>query len=273
VAAQPPVIGIFDSGVGGLSVWQAIRRLLPTVPLLYLADTAYFPYGTRRADEVAARARRVATALTDQGATLLVAACNTIGSAVLTELRATTGLPVVGTVPAIRPAAALTRTGHVAALVTPVTAAGAGYRALLANAPPGVRVWTCACPGLAECVEAGDLAGPQPRGILAHALAEPLAAGADAIVLGCTHYAFLDSTIFALAPPPVAVLDGAAGVARQVARLLDQPPGEPRTACAVRTRCFATGDATAFSAVATRLLGAEATALGTVAPIELASSP
>ena len=260
-----PVVGVFDSGVGGLSIWLALRRTLPGVPLLYLADTAWFPYGPRAPGEVATRVQAVAAALVELGATLVVDACCSVGSAVLADLRASTGVQVVGTVPAIKPATLATRTGHVAALVTPMTAAAPGYTALLAAAPPDIRVWTCPCPNLAEQVERGDLDGPLTRAQLHRALGEPLAAGADAVVLGCTHYAFLAPTIHALAGHHLGLYCSADGVARQAARLLSAPPasGTDRTP-AIANACYTTGPAESFAAAAHRLLGGGSNALGPI---------
>jgi len=267
VAPDPPVIGLFDSGVGGLSLWRELRRALPAMPLIYAADTAAFPYGARSAAEVAARARALAQLLVAQGATLLVAACNSIGTAALAEVRAATGVPVVGTVPAIRPAAAATASGQIAALVTPLTAGGLGYAALLAAVPPHVQVWTRPCAGLAEQVEAGVLASPRTRALVVRALAEPVAAGVDAVVLGCTHYVFLAPLVQAVAGPNVRLFDGNAGVVRQVERLVST--STPSTV-QLANRCFTTGPAAPFAAVARRLLGREAAALGPIVqhPIE-----
>jgi|SRR5579875_900893 glutamate racemase len=256
-AARPPAIGLFDSGVGGLSLWRALRRAWPAVPLLYMADTAAFPYGGRSAEEVAGRARAMARALVAEGATLLVAACNSVSTAALAAVRAATGVPVVGTVPAIRPAAAATRSGHVAALVTPLTAQGPGYAALLAAVPPQVRVWTCACAELAALVEAGEIASARTRACLATVLAEPLAAGADAVVLGCTHYVFLAPLVRDLVSPAVRLFEGTAGVVQQVGRLLPTArAAEIPAGC-----CFTTGPVEPFVAVAERVLGPEAVAL------------
>lgn len=233
------MIGLFDSGLGGLSVLRAVRQRLPGQDLLYLADSAYCPYGPRPAAEVRARSLACGRWLVDQGARLVVVACNTATSAAIELLRAELPVPVVGMEPGVKPAAALTRSGQVGVLATHNTLAGERFSRLVERFAEGVTVTTVACPGLVEQVEAGDLESPQTRAMVAHYLAPLRERGADTIVLGCTHFPWLSPLIEELAGPGVTVIDTGPAVAQQVARLVAalQLPAE-----AGGLRCFTTGD-------------------------------
>src|SRR5712691_11784175 len=183
-------IGIFDSGVGGLSVAREIRGALPAEDLLYVADTAYCPYGDRPIEEVRARALAVGGYVEEAGAKLLVTACNTASGAALEDLRAALGIPVVGLEPAVKTAAARTRVRRVGVMATSGTLRSERFARLLSAYGDGVQVIPQACPGLADLIEDGHLDGD----VLAARLQEltrPLReAEVDVVVLGCTHYAF-----------------------------------------------------------------------------------
>lgn len=161
-AAAAAPIGVFDSGVGGLSVLAEIRRLLPGEDIIYYADTAGFPYGTRAAADVRARSEVIVRDLLGRGAKIIVVACNTATSAAIAGLRETFDVPFVGTEPALKPAAEATMSGRVALLVTPSTGRGAKLAALIDRYGAEVAVTTIEAPGLADAVERGDAGGRRP---------------------------------------------------------------------------------------------------------------
>jgi glutamate racemase len=225
---QAPV-GVFDSGVGGLSVLRAIRRELPGQDVLYLADQAHVPYGPRRLEEVRRFSEAITRFLIEQGARLIVVACNTASAAALQALRKTfPETPFVGMEPAVKPAAETTQTGVVGVLATPATFQSALYASVVERFAHGVQVIQDTCPGLVCQIEAGDLDGGKTRRILENAVLPMLDAGIDAIVLGCTHYPFviplIDEIVSNQRPdlPRVRVIDPAPAVARQVHRLLEE---------------------------------------------------
>ena len=220
--SQAP-IGVFDSGVGGLSVLREIRSRLPHESLLYVADSGHVPYGEKSAEFIRARSQHIAEFLLGQGAKALVLACNTATAAAVAELRERyPELPIVGMEPAVKPAASATRSGVVGVLATTGTLKSARFAALLDRFASDVRVVTQPCPGLVECVEAGDLDSLAVRQLLQGYVDPLLAAGCDTLILGCTHYPFLRPLLRELVPADVALIDTGAAVARQLQRLLDQ---------------------------------------------------
>ncbi|MEX2245369.1 MAG: glutamate racemase [Dehalococcoidia bacterium] len=252
-ASQP--IGIFDSGAGGLCVLAAIRRLLPGEDLIYYADTAHFPYGPKRPEEVRGRAEAVTRELLAGGAKLVVVACNTATSAAIAQLRETfDGVPFVGMEPALKPAAERTLAGRVALLVTPGTAGGEKLAALIDRYGAEVTVRTVAAPGLAERVEAGDIDSEETRALVRRYVAEATAGGADVIALGCTHYVFLRGAIERAAGEGVAVIEPSGAVARQVARVLGERGLANARAAGGGVLYLTSGDEAAFGAVRDRLL-------------------
>ncbi|MDH4609678.1 glutamate racemase [Pseudomonas sp. BN102] len=215
-------VGVFDSGVGGLSVLREIRALLPRESLLYVADSGHVPYGEKSADFIRERSHRIAEFLLGQGAKALVLACNTATVAAVADLRERyPQLPIVGMEPAVKPAAAATRSGVVGVLATTGTLKSAKFAALLDRFAGDVRVITQPCPGLVERIEAGDLMGPDTRQLLAGYVKPLLAEGCDTLILGCTHYPFLRPLLHQLVPDSVSLIDTGAAVARQLQRLLD----------------------------------------------------
>lgn len=215
-------IGVFDSGVGGLSVLQHIRIELPAEDLLYVADSGFAPYGEKSPEWIVERCLALGAFLADRGAKAVVVACNTATAAAAATLRAHLPLPVVAMEPAVKPAVAATRRGTVGVLATTGTLRSARFAALLDTWGKDVQVITQPCPGLVECVEQGALDTPHTRALVARYLAPLLTAGADAIVLGCTHYPFLRPLVEEMAGPGVAVIDTGAAVARQLRRRLDE---------------------------------------------------
>ena len=219
--AEAPV-GIFDSGVGGLSVLAEIRQRLPNESLLYVADSAHVPYGEKSAEFILERSARISDFLLAEGAKALVVACNTATAAAVAELRQRyPQLPIVGMEPAVKPAAAATRSGVVGVLATTGTLKSARFAALLDRFAADVRVVTQPCPGLVEQIEAGELQGPATRELLAGFVAPLLAEGCDTLILGCTHYPFVKPLLRELLPAQVSLIDTGAAVARQLQRLLE----------------------------------------------------
>ncbi len=250
-------VGIFDSGVGGLTVAAALHRLLPALPIRYVADTAYFPYGERSAAEVEARARALTARLVEEGCDLVVVACNTASSAALERLRAEFSVPIVGMEPPLKPAVERSRTKRVAVLATPGTVSGERLARLRDTHGADVDVVTLAMPGLADLVEGGEVDGERVEGMLRSAL-ESAGAGVDEVALGCTHYGFLRPALEGIVAHGVEILDAADPVARRVehqlkAHGLAVPEGDE-----VPVRCDATGDVAAFARTVERLREAHA---------------
>ena len=213
------MIGIFDSGVGGLSVLREVRRLLPAADLSYLADQARAPYGERSLEEVRTFTEGITDYLITLGSLPVVIACNTASAAALRHLRARRpDRPFVGMEPAVKPAATLTSRRTIGVLATQATFQGELFADLVSRYGEGVEVLTRACPGVAARVEeAPD--DPATADLLA-GFARPLVEqGADVLVLGCTHYSFLGEALAACFGPGVTIVDPAEAVARQVARV------------------------------------------------------
>ena len=216
-----PPIGVFDSGVGGLSVLREIRKNLPAESLLYFADQIHVPYGLRPVEEVRDYAIAITRYLLDKGAKLIVVACNTASAAALYTLREMfPDVPFVGMEPAVKPAAEESRRGIVGVLATPATFQGKLYESVVERFAKHVVVLQDTCPGLVSQIEKGELASQETREILERALKPMLAKGIDRIVLGCTHYPFVIPLIEDIAGDDVRVIDPAPAVARQVGRLL-----------------------------------------------------
>ena len=252
-------VGVFDSGVGGLSVLRELRAALPEEDLVYAADTAWCPYGPRSDGEIGERADALTRALLDQGADVVVVACNTATIAALDWLRERFSVPFVGVEPAVKPAAAQTRSGVIGVLATVAALAGPRFRRLVEAHAGDRRVLSQPLPGLVERIEDGDLDGPETRAIVAAAVAPLVAGGADQIVLGCTHYPLIAPVIAEAAGPGATLVDSGAAVARQTARVLDAH-GLRGGSGAVR---FLSSDPEAARTVISRLWG-EPVAVGPV---------
>ena len=216
-------IGIFDSGVGGLSVPRAIHTQHPQENLLYLADQVHVPYGPRSLAEVRLFSEEITRFLLSQSAKLIVVACNTASAAALHHLRETfPSIPFVGLDPAVKPAAERTETGVVGVLATPATFQGELYASVVERFANGVMLLQNTCAGLVEQIEAGNLEGKETAIILEGALKPMMAAGIDTVVLGCTHYPFVIPMIEQIVGSEVRVIDPAPAIARQVGRLLEK---------------------------------------------------
>ena len=254
--SQAP-IGIFDSGVGGLSVWRQVVHHLPQERVIYLADQAHVPYGQRTSAEIQAYCHSIAAALLEQGCKAIVVACNTASAVALEPLRrAWPDLPILGLEPAVKPAVSLTRSGVVGVMATPATFQGELYRATVGRWAGDVRVVEQVCIGLADLVEQGELEGDRCDASLRQFLEPMLAAGADTIVLGCTHYPFVIETIRRLVGPSLAVLDPAPAVARHLGAVLEQRGLLQCGTDSPQHAFFTSGDPLAFDRAVARLVGA-----------------
>jgi len=263
------MIGIFDSGVGGLSVWREVALLLPDVDLIYFADQDYCPYGPRTLADIRQRVERVTRFLLAQDIDMLVVACNTASAAALAHLRGLFSLPIVGMEPALKPAVEKTNSGKVAVMATPATFQGEPFGRLMARFASGVQVFVQPCPGLVEQVEQGDLDGPATFGLLHRYLDGLPAQGVDELVLGCTHYPFLRPAIEDVVGSSVQVIDPAPAVARQVRRLWERLD---RATLSVKQspRFFTTGDAARLRHQILQLLGEEVAGKADVHAVSLA---
>jgi glutamate racemase len=218
-AAEDP-IGVFDSGVGGLSVLREIRRELPGEDLLYVADSGYAPYGDRASDFIEKRAAEIVGFLLKERAKAVVVACNTATGVAIETLRSEFHIPLIGIEPAVKPAASATRSGVVGVLATNSTLSSAKFSRLRGQYGGNVTIVTQACPGLVEQVEKGELSGEGTRSRVEKCIRPLLESGADILVLGCTHYPFLSEVIREVAGPAVTVIDPAVAVARELRRVL-----------------------------------------------------
>ena len=215
-------VGVFDSGVGGLSVLLEIQRQLPDEDLFYVADSGHAPYGDKPADEIEARAHVIVDFLVTRGAKAIVVACNTATGVSVDALRARWPMPIVGIEPAIKPGVATTKSGVVGVLATSQTIASPRFARLVAHFGTGVDVLAQACPGIVERVEEGDLSGPATRALVEEYVRPLIEKGADTLVLGCTHYPFITPVIAEAAGPGIAIINPAGAVARELRRRLGQ---------------------------------------------------
>jgi glutamate racemase len=243
-------IGVFDSGVGGLSVLKHIRAALPRHDLLYVADSGHVPYGDKSPDYICERSLTLTHFLISQGATAVVIACNTATAAAAAPLRERFTVPIIGMEPAVKPAVAATKSGIVGVLATVGTLESARFAALLEQYAGEVRIITQACPGLVEQVEAGELDSSTTRALVERYTQPLLARGADTLVLGCTHYPFLAPLITAVVGPAVTLIDTGAAVARQVARRLPPAAASPEIPT---DRFWSTGDLVAARRIVRQL--------------------
>ena len=215
-------IGIFDSGVGGLSVLKEVQNQYPAEDLIYLADQAHVPYGIRSKEEVLAYANGIVRFLLGKECKLIIVACNTASAVALAALREKyPDVPFVGMEPAVKPAAADTRSGVVGVLATPATFQGDLYASTVERFARGVKILQDTCPGLVEQIETGYIDDPKTRKILENALEPMLAEGVDEVVMGCTHYPFVIPIIQDIVGEGVRVIDPAPAIAKQAGRMLE----------------------------------------------------
>jgi len=249
-------LGVFDSGVGGLSVLRAIRQIMPEEPVIYFADQGHVPYGPRLLEQVRNFSEAITRFLLAQNAKLIVVACNTASAAALHSLRDKfPDVSFVGMEPAVKPAAEHTQSGLVGVLATPATFQGELYASVVERFANGVQVLQDTCSGLVAQIESGDLDGDETRAILEVALRPMLNRGIDTVVLGCTHYPFVIPSIEQIVGESVRVIDPAPAVAKQAKRLLDangmkNPKGEQ-----AQVRFYTSGDTNSFASMLPVLLG------------------
>ena len=251
-------IGIFDSGVGGLSVLRAIRAQMPEEAIIYFGDQGHVPYGARTMEQIQNFSEGITRFLLDEKAKLIVVACNTASAAALKYLRGKfPNMQFVGMEPAVKPAAEHTRTGKVGVLATPATFQGALYASVVERFANGVELFQHTCPGLVNQIENGNLHGKETRAILEEALRPMLEKNIDTVVLGCTHYPFVIPLIQEIAGENVRVIDPAPAVARQVKRLLEAGGKKNPTGERARIQFHTSGDAVSMKTLLPMLLGEE----------------
>jgi glutamate racemase len=253
-------IGIFDSGVGGLTVARAIIDLLPHEPIVYVGDTARFPYGPRPNEEIRGFAVEIARSLVALDVKMLVVACNSVEVSAIDEVAVAAGVPVVGVIdPGARAAVRATRNGNVGLIGTQATVASGAYERAVAAADPEVRLTSVACPAFVEHVERGDTSSPRLRDLAVGYLGPLRERGVDTLILGCTHYPLLSGLLQLEMGPDVILVSSAEETAKDVYGTL-VVAGLERDAAEVgapRHELLATGDPDRFEVVATRFLGPE----------------
>lgn len=263
-------IGIFDSGVGGLSVLSAVCDLLPYEAIMYVADQAHIPYGPRQQSQIRAFSYGITDFLLAQGAKIIVVACNTASAAALHDLRARyPEIPFVGMEPALKPAASVTKTGRVGVLATPTTFSGDLYHTLVDRFGQGIDIFQSTCPGLVEVIEQGEVDSPGTRDILSEALAPMLKGGVDTIVLGCTHYPFVIPLIQSISGPNVLTIDPAPAIARQAQRLLEDRGWLNREKQQNALQFFTSGNVKTLEALLPKLLGKSSCFQNAPAPVRV----
>jgi glutamate racemase len=249
-------IGVFDSGLGGLTVLKALKEMLPEESTVYLGDLARLPYGNKSADAVCRYALEAARFLTLRPVKLLVVACNTASAVALEVLQERLSIPVVGVIlPGAEAAREATRNGRIAVLGTSGTIHSGAYQRALLGMEASLVVTAQACPLFVPLVEEGWLEGEVPTRVARHYMQPVVEAGADAVVLGCTHYPLLASTLAEVLGPGVCLVDSAAATARHVARLLQARALGARSPEVVSHACFVTDEPGRFAQQAQRFLG------------------
>ncbi len=249
-------IGIFDSGVGGLSVLRAVRAQMPEESILYFGDQGHIPYGPRPMEQIRDFSEAITKFLLARGAKIIVVACNTASAAALKYLREKfPNVQFVGMEPAVKPAAETTQTGKVGVLATPATFQGALYASVVERFANGVELFQNTCNGLVQQIELGNLNGDETRKILEDALHPMLKKNIDTVVLGCTHYPFVIPLIQEIVGEKVRVIDPAPAVARQVKRLLEAGGVRSDSSNVSQIQFYTSGDPDALKSLLPVLLG------------------
>jgi len=254
-------IGVFDSGLGGLTVMRSLIDLVPEEPIVYFGDTGRFPYGPKPAEEVLRYAIEIGDLLVDRGARLLVIACNSAAAAALCALQDRLPVPVVGVIePGVRAARRATRNGRIGVIGTIGTVASGAYQRVAESLADDIELTCVACPGFVEFVEAGDVDSEQVHVLAERLLAPLLAADVDTLVLGCTHYPLLARTIGDVMGREVVLVSSADETAFAVRELLDtERAGTERAASPnpALHRFLTSGDVATFRHLGARFLGPE----------------
>jgi glutamate racemase len=259
-------IGVFDSGVGGLTILTALQRALPQEDFVYIGDTAHCPYGTRSEAEVIDLSLRACHFLVQREVKLIVVACNTASQSALNTLRATYAeVPFVGVVPAVKPAARITRSGRIGVIATNQAARAAYLQQLIDHFAEGIEVEAVGSPELVTLAEQGEFDGPHVEEVVKYTLQPLLNKGVDVIVLGCTHFSALRPAIERLAGKRVQVIDSGAAIARRTYSILESEDIlHPDSPAGGNLEVWCSGEPEAFSKVASKLLGYPVTAQQTV---------
>ncbi|WP_144110555.1 glutamate racemase [Paraburkholderia sp. BCC1886] len=274
VASRAPV-GIFDSGLGGLSVLRAVRAQMPGEALVYVADSRYAPYGERDDDFICDRTVAICKWLYQQGAKALVVACNTATAQSIALVRDTLPIPLVGVEPGIKPAALQSKTRVAGVLATQVTLRSARFQGLLERYAADCRFLCQPGHGLVQAVERCDVGSAELRALLRGYLEPMLDAGADTLVLGCTHYPFLDAAIRDIVGDRLTLIDTSIAIARQLERVLDQHGLRAASSgdAPVPPRFFSTGDGSHQQQLTATLLNLHATVDHVVIPSRRTATP
>jgi glutamate racemase len=257
--AEAP-IGVFDSGAGGLTILSALRQELPYENYIYFGDTAHCPYGVRSDAEITELSIQICRFLIKQGVKLIVVACNTASQVALNNLRATfTSIRFVGVVPAVKPAARVTKKGRIGIAATNQAAKAIYLQQLIDEFAGGIQPYAVGCPELVTLVEHGELDGPLVEETVKQALQPILREDVDVIVLGCTHFPALRPVIERITAYQVQIIDSGSAVARHTRNVLDaegliQPNNSNHTPTG-EVQVWCSGDAGVFSSVASKLLG------------------
>lgn len=252
-------IGIVDSGVGGLGIFREIAKLLPNENLIYLADNNNLPMGDKTAEQIRQIATKIFNFLISRhNIKMGVVACNTLSVSSLDHLRKTFSIPIVGTVPVVKPSCELTQSKKIAILATKLTANSPYQKDLISKYCNGIQTLSIGCPGLVELIEDGQLDSPELIAKLKKYLTPAIDIDVDIIGLACTHYPFIKHQIAKLAPTKTKILDSNEAVAKQVVRLLSQKQ-QPSTEEASSNKFFVTKNAEKFENVGKMLIGNLAT--------------
>ncbi|MCF7820885.1 MAG: glutamate racemase [Mariprofundaceae bacterium] len=241
MSSQQP-IGIFDSGIGGLSVLRHVHDLLPDEQLIYVADGAHMPYGSLTPGEIEERCRRITVFFIDRGAKALVVACNTATAAAIENLRQDFSLPIIGMEPAVKPAVEATGSGVIGVLATSGTLASEKFSMLVKRFGSSAEVIFQPGLGLVEQVEAGDFDSDKTRKLLKVHLLPLLERGVDVLVLGCTHYPFLTPLIREIVGRNVTILDTGSAIAVELKRQLEKNRLSAATSSAGGVQFFSSGE-------------------------------
>jgi glutamate racemase len=254
-------IGLFDSGVGGLTILSALRQELPDEHYIFFGDTAHCPYGTRSEANIKELSLQAGQFLIDQGVKLIVVACNTASQVALNALRARFSVPIVGIVPAVKPAARATQRGRIGIAATNRTLQTAYLQDLVDEFASDTEVYTVGCPELVALVERGELDGPKVEEELRRSLQPLLTKDVDVIVLGCTHFPALRPSIERVVGKRVQIIDSGAAIARRTHSVLDTE-GLIRPSYSVKgtVQIWCSGDASTFGYIASKVLGHPITA-------------
>lgn len=249
-------VGVFDSGVGGLTVAREISLQLPAETIIYYGDTAHVPYGSRTVDELIGFADAIVGFLIARGVKAIVDACNTTSAVALPYLQNKYNVPIVGVIePGVAAALQATRNGRIGVLATAATVASNAHRQAILAGDGKVQVFAQACPKLVPLVEAGVVSGPAAAAAVAEYVLPLVAAGVDTLILGCTHYPFLAPLIQEIAGPEVTLIDPAAATVRELQGVLAAGDGLRGLHCSVAHSFYVSGDARSFSQVGRKLIG------------------